>query len=1211
MDYDCACPTCGAPIRRPALGGLCPACVGRGVVQFAARNDSNVGAASGPSLVGDDAIAESGASAELEAGRVIGLYRLLRRIGEGGFGIVYLAEQTSPVKRLVALKVIKPGMDTRQVVARFAAERQALALMNHPGIARVYDAGVTPIGRPYFAMEFVEGIPITHYVRRRRLSLKSRLELFIEVCNAVQHAHQKGVIHRDLKPSNILVTVQGGRPVPKVIDFGLVKSMEIDLTEQTVVTQLHQWLGTPDYMSPEQAEIGAVDVDTRSDVYALGVLLYELLTGRTPFDFRAARRLGLDEVRRQLQAQDPPRPSVRLAALGVAGLVEAARERRVSPERLPRLMRGDLDWMVMKALEKERTRRYETANALAMDVRRHLNFEPVRARPPTAWYRFQRMVCRNKLVVGSAVVVAGVLAIALVVSTASWAQERRARREAIAMAEESRRRVVRLNVATGTRLVEEMDWLAALPWFVEALRLEAGDPGREDVHRRRVAAVLRAAPRLAQIWMHEGLVGQAEFSSDGTRVVSSSLDRTVRTWDAATGHPTAPAFPLAGDAIGAVFSPSGRRVVTVDSEGRLAFWDIQSGRLVGTPFITTAGFVAKSAFTPDGRWLLVPCTNGVEYFDAEEGRPARRRLDAPGLSAQLVKVSADGRTVAAGVSSRDLRIWDVTVIPPAARVLRHGANVRGFAFSHDGQRVATVTLRELSLWNVGSGERVWSPIRPGGDLFDCQFSPDDRALATCSWDGNARVFDAATGFPVGDSMRHLVGVGQAVFSPDGRWLATASWDCTARLWDPRTGQPASPSLRHAGYVMTARFSPDGTRLVTASQDGTARLWELPTNSAARLSLRHPGVSGASFSRDGRWVFSCGGDGTARIWNALSGEEGCRLVHEGRVTSGGFSRGGRRVVTATDRGVAQVWDVAGGRRVGAEARHEKGVRHVEFSGDGRRFLTASDDGTARVWDADTGEPLTPPLRHAGRVRYASFSADGRRVVTAAFEGVAQIWDAETGASIGPGLTNACEVYHAVFSPDGRRVVTAALDRTQLARAAQTWDAATGRADGPPLPHIDGVFYAEFSPDGRLIATCSEDKTALVWDAATGRRLTPPMPHRSYVFEARFSPDSRLLLTVSHDGTARVWDAGTGEPVTPPLSHEGAAVYSGAWSFDGREVLTASASGTVRVWDVSPATGALAELRARAELLSAQRLEADLGVAPLSSAEMKARWQALKH
>jgi eukaryotic-like serine/threonine-protein kinase len=770
------CRECGAVIPSGSLGDLCGKCLlalgldpAQGMVDATAPDADSAAQAKVSRLAGSSieppleapdpvtTVVTNGTPAE-KLGDKIGRYKLLERIGEGGFGVVYVAEQKEPVKRRVALKVIKLGMDTRQVVARFEAERQALALMDHANIAKIFDAGATASGRPYFVMELVRGTPITQYCDANHLPPFKRLGLFTQVCRTIQHAHQKGVIHRDIKPSNILVTLHDGVPVVKVIDFGIAKATHADLTEKTVYTQFQQFLGTPAYMSPEQAEMSGLDIDTRSDIYSLGVLLYELLVGMTPFNSRDLLAAGLDEMRRTIRETEPIRPSTRLRGMAEEELTSTAQRRGADAPKLISLLRGDLDWIVMKCLEKDRTRRYETANGLAMDIQRHLDNEPVAARPPGAAYRVQKFVRRNKVMVTAAATVAGVLVLGICGSTWEAIRARRAERTQTRLKEDAqtaqvreglqarlaREQLVRLSVANGVRLEKEGDLTGALLWFAQSLHLVEGDPEQERVHRLRYASVLQHSPRLIHVLAHTNGVQYAAFNANGTSILTTSDE--ARIWDAATGQPITPPLchtPSVGCPTG--FSSDGTRVVILGADPSTArVYDARTGEPI-TPPLVSSNALFHAAFSPDGR-----------------------------------------RVVTGGWDKRVL-VWDAEsgacVLPP----LQHQGVVTQASFSPDNRRILTASFDGTArLWDATTGQEVCPPLRHDDAVRDAAFSPDGRYIATVSVDRTARLWDANTGKPIGQPLHHPKEVYHVSFSPDARRLLTSGLD-EARVWDLSTG----------------------------------------------------------------------------------------------------------------------------------------------------------------------------------------------------------------------------------------------------------------------------------------------------------------------------------------------------------------------------------------------------------------------------------------
>src|SRR5262249_6580358 len=700
------------------------------------------------------------------------------------------------------VKLIKAGMDSRAVLARFEAERQALALMDHPNIAKVLDAGLTADGRPFFVMELVKGVPITEFCDARRLTPRERLELFVPICQAIQQAHQKGIIHGDIKPSNILVALYDDRPVPKVIDFGVAKAAGQPLTDMTLMTGFGAMVGTPEYMSPEQASFNQLDVDTRSDVYALGVLLYELLTGSPPHPRKELEKAGMLEVLRVIREVEPPRPSARLSTSQT--LASLAAVRGTEPARLTRLVRGELDWLVMKALEKDRTRRYETANAFAADVQRYLAGEPVQAVPPSAGYRLKKFVRRHRVGVAAGGLI-GLALLGAAIGSVDGVMEGRKQREATALREQAERDRDAANLARGeaeaARAAEQKargeaeiarDAVARLNY---ARTIDLARRAWAENQQGRAEELLKSCPPALRGWEwqyvhrllhpelltlagHTDVLAAASFSPDGSRLVTGGADRAarVRVWDARTGAELL-AVPGRGSlTAAAAFSPDGTRIVSTGEKGTVQIHDSPTGALL---------LDAAESFSPDGSRVVTRKPDGsVRVWDAATGKTL---LTLKGGEEAIVPISFswNGSRFAAATDGAGLKVCD----------------------GETGRVLAEIKCE------FGRGPSPFLAVR---------ISPDGTRIVTLPGDRTARVWDAATGREVFALRGHGSEVNSACFSPDGTRILTAGHDGTARLWDATSGAELQVLRGHVGRVTVASFSPDGSWVVTGGEDGTAR-----------------------------------------------------------------------------------------------------------------------------------------------------------------------------------------------------------------------------------------------------------------------------------------------------------------------------------------------------------------------------------------------------
>ncbi len=1064
------CSKCGAELEPSAEPAPCPACLLEAGLSFLPEQPK---ATFGP-------ITE-------KPGDRIGRYKLLQQIGEGGCGVVYMAEQEEPVRRRLALKVLKLGMDTKSVIARFEAERQALALMDHPNIAKVHDAGATETGRPYFVMELVRGIKITDYCDEKNLPTQARLDLFVQVCHAVQHAHQKGIIHRDLKPSNILVNIVDGLPVPKVIDFGIAKATNDQrLTDKTVFTAFEQFIGTPAYMSPEQAEISGVDVDTRSDIYSLGVLLYELLTGKTPFDAKELLQVGLDEMRRTIREKEPDRPSTRVRTLGAGELTTTAKRRGVEAHDLAHVLGGDLDWIVMKCLEKDRTRRYETASGLASDILRHLNNEPVAARPPSALYRIEKLVRRNRLAFTAAALVALALVLGIVAST--W-QAKRAEAEALA----NRQNLYAADMNLANHALENYN-LASARQLLEKHRPPGGKSSNSPLcsdlrgwEWRYLAGQCRS-DEVATLARFDSCVFTVSISRDGHWLAAACGDGTVGLWDLPTRRQLPSFETYRGPASffenedrshAAAFAPDCRTLAAGGTNKDIFLWDVVEHRKVA---ILTGhqGTIQHLAFSPDGRFLAsASLDETARLWDMRSNPPRELTKLEPHIRGVIcVAFSPDSRTLVTGGQSKPVKLWDVSN-PQAPR-------------------------------QIGSLDSLW--------IEHAVFSPDGTRLAICR-NQSVRLFE----FP---SLRELEPLrGQPgihnwlAFSPDGRRLASAGGNLCICIWDLEHPEKLQMLKGHDKDPQCLAFTPDGNTLVSGGTDGTVRLWDMTTNSAAEPEFRYGfGAYAVAFSRDSRYVAVLEEPGHLILWDVLAGREaGTQNLadsYEGQIE---FSPDGKTVC------VTSAWRARWFEMPSLRLLKEEPADRLVLAQDGGFAMLARQGQIIR---RDYPSGVEASLGSSAIVDFkasAALSPDGETFVIGGEEGKVALWHTHR-----PGPPTMLEGHKALinslaFSPDGKWIASASWDGT-----IGLWQP-NGRNIRFLRGHNGAVRGLAFSPDGRTLASAADDGTVKLWNLASMQEAATLHGHDGPVWVVAFSPSGSLLASAA-EGVVRLWKAPTFEELS---------------------------------------------------------------------------------
>jgi len=1147
-------------------------------------------------------------------GTRIGPYKLLEQIGEGGMGVVFVAEQQEPVRRTVALKIIKPGMDSGQVLARFEAERQALALMDHPNIAKVLDAGATDDGRPYFVMEVVKGTPITAFCDANKLPARQRLELFIPVCQALQHAHQKGVIHRDIKPSNVLIALYDDKPVPKVIDFGVAKAAGNPLTERTLHTGFGSIVGTPEYMSPEQATFNQLDIDTRSDVYSLGVLLYELLTGATPVDKSRFKEAAILEMLRVVREEEPPRPSVKLNTTAARASIAATRG--TDSDKLAQMLRGELDWIVMKSLEKDRNRRYETAAGLARDVERYLKDELVEARPPSLGYRLRKTIRKNR----GAVIAASLLFIALlggVIGTTggmlrAWDAEGKTREANVTIQENllvvgglKEKAVKALNKAVENERIARQNETKAIAAEEHTAKALTHSDGLRLVLQSELARPTN--PSLALLLAIEGAERHPGLLANNALLAALDQSREERT--------------LAGGGRPLCYSADGRRLVTAAGHD-VRIWDVAAGKELvrfeqeiyfhenaGKRF--SSGVASLPGHPPSNSWIT------AASFDRDGGRV----LTTSAYGIVALWDAATGKQLR--IFQKGMETW--TPEDEADRQSGHEFACPA-QFSPDG-RFVLATFRKARLWDAASGKEHLVLEGHEGPVFWAEFSRDGKKIITASRDKTARIWDAASGKQLHVLKGHATNAMLwASFSPDGSRAMTVTSihsseghytsEPLCRLWDAETGKElaslGSPTANSYMHYSSAQFSPDSSRVLThdyqsaVEKEPNWHLWDAksgkhlgrvegtrPYSFAAfspdnkRIAMfgerldwwnvqsmvleqsdRVPG-GGALFSPDGQRLATDGG----HIW-AVAGEAERR---HGRWTQFPFlalSSDARLLATRTlDPKELAVWDLATHREIARiQGKDLTEITFARFSPDGRRIVFGHQrrEKTACVADATTGQLVAVLPGGSGKndgLRDADISPDNLRALTVSESGL-YVWDLATGKELATVKRGTNEMVHARFSPDGRWIVAGHDTGHQLL------DVATGKVVAlfkGQFGHGDVEEPTVFSPDSRRVLTTdwwSNPPRANVWYTATGKNLVVIAAELSTrPATPAFSSDGVWIImacldpTSPNDQKAVIWEAATGKPL---LVLKGQANMASI-SPDKTWVVTASDDKTVRLWD----------------------------------------------
>ena len=969
----------------------------------------------------------------------IGRYRILGLLGSGAMGRVYEAEQDQP-RRLVALKVMRRGYVSPEMQRRFLKESHILGQLKHKGIAQIFDAGVDEHGLPYFAMELIRGEPIDEFANSRHLSIAERLQLMAGVCDAVQHAHERGVIHRDLKPSNILVDLSGQC---KILDFGIARTNDTEMYSSTSHTETGQLLGTLAYMSPEQISGKASEIDSRTDVYAMGLVLYELVSGARAYELN---HLPLPEAARTIREVDPPR-------LGV----------------LDRQLRGDIETIVAKSLEKELSRRYASSGAMRDDIQRHLAHQTIHARPTSAIYRLKKFSRRNR----STVAIMAALLFGLVGT--SW---------------------FAFIALSNSRLATKEKNAALLEAYIS--RLSVANATLEDFDVNSAAAQLDATPPSLRGWEWRHLNSRLDISE---RQQSISPEHTAHVVSAPDGL----YVQHTNDRSTIIRDYQDRNVLTIDYPWPITY---------SAP-ITMRGNEARSYVVSENRHRIVSETGKI-LLDLEQPKPFLGRAIAISPDLKLCGISWIDQ-------SNDVLLYDLTTGTLLRHFLGHTGRIYGMSFSDNGEMLATSgedgTVR---IWETFTGQPLHVCRGHTGNIWSVSFSPDAKRVVSASADGTARQWSTETGEEIGVSFDHHQGdVTHAIYSPDGLRIASTAHDRTIRIWNAET-QKEFFVLYSASRTTSFCFAPNGNRLASGESKATARFWNVADKDASPLILQghSKSVYPAVVSPDGLWIASGGWDYKAIIWNAKTGELVSSMENpEHAVKSLAFTPDSSSIVTIHRQiPYFRCWDFRTNETVSEKMTQkiDEVPATIAISTDGKHLASAGLRGS-QVWDRATGaliKALQEGDCHAHKIAY---SPDGKWILgPGPTAGITSIWSAKTyelhrELRDGPML-----VFAVAFSPDSSIAVTGGRDMK-----LRVWDVATGRLLKTLLGHTDEIFAIAFHPTEPRMASAGRDRIIRIWDLESDKEVASLSGHKSYVWSLSFTPDGQTLVSGSGDSTVRLW------------------------------------------------------------------------------------------